>query len=65
LSEDRFGKVRRMGDQREQRINVGIGRETPEVVLIRQDSRNRSERGEFGCLAGLRVGVIVGVIGFD
>jgi hypothetical protein len=61
LNEGRFGKVRRMGDQREQRINVGVGRETPEVVLIRQDSRDRSERGEFGCLADVRAGVI----GFD
>ncbi len=50
-----------MEDQSERKLDVGVGRETPEDVLIRQDSRDRSERSEFGCLAGLRVGVI----GFD
>jgi hypothetical protein len=54
LSKDRFGKVRRMGDLREQRINVGVGRETPEVMLNPPgDSGDRSERGDRGCLAGI------------
>jgi hypothetical protein len=50
-----------MEDQSERKINVGVGRETPEDVLVRQDSGDRSERGDAGCLAGLRIGVI----GFD
>ena len=38
LSKVRFGKVRRMGDQREQRIKVSVERKTPEVVLVCRDS---------------------------
>lgn len=52
LSKEHFGKVRRIGDQREQRINVGVEGKTPEVVLVGQDSGERSKRGDPGCLAG-------------
>ena len=53
MSKDRFGKVSRMGDRREQRINVGFGLKTQEVVLVGQDSGARPEPGDPGCLAGL------------
>jgi hypothetical protein len=52
LSKDQFGKVRRMKDRREQRTSVGVGRETPEGVLLRHDWGARSERDAFGCHAG-------------
>jgi hypothetical protein len=42
-----------MEDQREQRINVGVGWTTPEAVLVRQDSGIGHMGGGPGCLAGL------------